>query len=216
LPARPAFPAISILAAIVRGLLHNGAMKMASYGMNDVKNGMKIIVDGYPCSIVDTEYVKPGKGQAFTRVKYRNIKTGRVVELTMKSTDSVEAADVVDTDMEYLYSDGEFWHFMHPESHEQIAADKAAMVDAEKWLKGNEMCMVTLWNGAPLTVSPPNFVELAIVETDPGVKGDTAGSGGKPAKLETGATVRVPLFVPNGEVIRVDTRTGEYVGRVKG
>src|SRR2546425_10050304 len=188
---------------------------MASYGMNDVKNGMKIIVDGYPCTIVDTEYVKPGKGQAFTRVKYRNLKSGRVVELTMKSTDSVEPADVVDTDMEYLYSDGEFWHFMHPETHEQIAADKNAMADAEKWLKGNEQCIVTLWNGAPLTVAPPNFVELVIVETDPGVKGDTAGSGGKPAKLETGATVRVPLFVPNGEVIRVDTRTGEYVGRVK-
>ncbi|HEX7915001.1 elongation factor P [Rudaea sp.] len=188
---------------------------MASYGMNDVKNGMKIIVDGYPCSIVDTEYVKPGKGQAFTRVKYRNIKTGRVVELTMKSTDSLEPADVIDQDMEYLYSDGEFWHFMHPDTHEQIAADKSAMVDAEKWLKGNETCIVTLWNGAPLTVSPPNFVELQITETDPGVKGDTAGSGGKPAKLETGATVRVPLFVPNGEVIRVDTRTGEYVGRVK-
>ncbi len=134
---------------------------MASYGMNDVKNGMKIIVDGYPCTIVDTEYVKPGKGQAFTRVKYRNIKTGRVVELTMKSTDSLEPADVLDQDMEYLYSDGEFWHFMHPDTHEQIAADKNAMVDAEKWLKGNEMCIVTLWNGAPLTVSPPNFVELA-------------------------------------------------------
>ena len=93
---------------------------MASYGMNDVKNGMKIIVDGYPCTIVDTEYIKPGKGQAFTRVKYRNLKTGRTVEMTMKSTDSVEAADVVDTDLEYLYSDGEFWHFMHPETHEQL------------------------------------------------------------------------------------------------
>ena len=188
---------------------------MAGYGMNDVKNGMKIIVDGQPCTIVDTEYIKPGKGQAFTRVKYRNLKTGRVVELTMKSTDSLEAADVLDTDMEYLYSDGEFWHFMHPDTHEQIAADKAAMADAAQWLKGNEMCIVTLWNGTPLTVVPPNFVELQIVETDPGVKGDTAGTGGKPATLETGAVVRVPLFVGNEEVIKVDTRSGEYVGRVK-
>ncbi len=188
---------------------------MASYGMNDVKNGMKIIVDGYPCSIVDTEYIKPGKGQAFTRVKYRNLKTGRVVELTMKSTDSLEAADVVDTDMEFLYSDGEFWHFMHPETHEQLAADKTAMADAAQWLKGNEECIVTLWNGAPLMVAPPTFVELVITETDPGVKGDTAGSGGKPAKLETGATVRVPLFVQQGEKIKVDTRSGEYQGRVK-
>ena len=188
---------------------------MASYGMNDVKNGMKIIVDGYPCTIVDTEYIKPGKGQAFTRVKYRNLKSGRVVELTMKSTDSLEAADVVDTDMEYLYSDGEFWHFMHPETHEQLAADKAAMGDAAQWLKGNETCIVTLWNGTPLVVGAPTFVELDITETDPGVKGDTAGSGGKPAKLETGAVVRVPLFVQQGERIKVDTRTGEYVGRVK-
>jgi elongation factor P len=188
---------------------------MASYGMNDVKNGQKIIVDGYPCTIVDTEYVKPGKGQAFTRVKYRNLKNGRTVEMTMKSTDSVEAADVMDTDMEYLYSDGEFWHFMHPDTHDQIAADKASVGDAAHWLKGNEVCIVTLWNGAPLLVTPPIFVELEIVETDPGVRGDTSGGGGKPAKLETGATVRVPLFVGQGEKIKVDTRTGEYMSRVK-
>ena len=188
---------------------------MASYGMNDVKNGMKILVDGYPCVIVDTDYIKPGKGQAFTRVKYRNIKTGRVVELTMKSTDSVEAADVVDTDMQYLYSDGEFWHFMQPESFEQHTADKNAMGDAAQWLKGEEMCVVTLFNGAPLAIAPPNFVELKIVETDPGVRGDTSGGGGKPAKLETGAVVRVPLFVAQEETIKVDTRTGEYVSRVK-
>ena len=188
---------------------------MASYGMNDVKNGMKIIVDGYPCTIVDTEYVKPGKGQAFTRVKYRNLKTGRTVELTMKSTDSLEAADVMDTDLEYLYSDGEFWHFMNTESHDQIAADKSAMGDAAQWLKGNESCIVTLWNGAPLVVTPPTFVELEITETDPGMRGDTSGGGGKPAKLETGATVRVPLFVQQGEKIKVDTRSGEYVSRVK-
>lgn len=188
---------------------------MASHGMNDVKNGMKILVDGYPCVIVDTDFVKPGKGQAFTRVRYRNLKTGRMVELTMKSTDTVESADVVDTDMEYLYTDGEFWHFMHPETHEQIGADETAMAEAAQWLKGNEMCVVTLWNGTPLNVTPPNFVELEIVETDPGMRGDTASGGGKPAKLETGATVRVPLFIENGEKIKVDTRSGEYVSRVK-
>jgi elongation factor P len=188
---------------------------MASYGMNDVKNGMKILVDGLPCVIVDTDYIKPGKGQAFTRVKYRNIKTGRVVELTMKSTDSVEAADVMDTDMQYLYTDGEFWHFMQPDTFEQHTADKNVMGEAAQWLKGEENCVVTLWNGIPLAVQPPNFVELQIVETDPGVRGDTSGGGGKPAKLETGAVVRVPLFVAQEEVIRVDTRTGEYVSRVK-
>ncbi|MCI1709373.1 MAG: elongation factor P [Chiayiivirga sp.] len=188
---------------------------MASYGMNDVKNGMKIIVDGYPCVIIDTDYIKPGKGQAFTRVRYRNIKSGRTVELTMKSTDTVEGADVVDTDMQYLYNDGEFWHFMQPETFEQHTADKAVVGDAAKWIKGEEMCVVTLWNGAPLSITPPNFVELKIVETDPGVRGDTSGGGGKPAKLETGAVVRVPLFVGQEEVIKVDTRTGEYFSRVK-
>ena len=188
---------------------------MATLGMNDVKNGMKIIVDGQPCVIVDTDYIKPGKGQAFTRVRYRNIKTGRVVELTMKSTDTVETADVVDTDMQYLYSDGEFWHFMQPDTFEQHTADENVMADAAKWLKGEEECVVTLWNGSPLAVTPPNFVELKIVETDPGVRGDTSGGGGKPAKLETGAVVRVPLFVAQEETIRVDTRTGDYVSRVK-
>jgi elongation factor P len=188
---------------------------MASYGMNDVKNGAKIIVDGHPCVIIDTDFIKPGKGQAFTRVKYRNIKTGRVVEMTMKSTDTVDVADVVDTDMQFLYADGEFWHFMQQETFEQVQADKAAVGDAWQWLKGEEDCVVTLWNGAPIAIQPPNFVELKIVETDPGVRGDTSGGGGKPAKLETGAVVRVPLFVGQEEIIKVDTRSGEYVSRVK-
>jgi len=188
---------------------------MASYGMNDVKNGLKIIVNSEPCVITDTEYVKPGKGQAFTRIKYRFIKSGRTVELTMKATDSLEAADVVDTDMQFLYSDGEYWHFMQPESFEQVQADKNGVGDAAKYLKGEEECVVTLWNGVPIFVQAPNFVELKITETDPGVRGDTSGGGGKPAVLETGAVVRVPLFVNQDEIIKVDTRTGDYVSRVK-
>ncbi len=188
---------------------------MASYGMNDVKNGMKILVNNQPAVIIDTEYVKPGKGQAFTRVKYRLIKDGRTQEVTMKSTDSLDAADVVDTDMNFMYSDGEYWHFMDPESFEQVQATKAGMGGAEKWLKGEESCVVTLWNGEPIFVQPPNFVELKITETDPGVRGDTSGGGGKPATLETGAVVRVPLFVNQEEVIPVDTRSGEYSARVK-
>jgi elongation factor P len=188
---------------------------MASYGMNDVKNGMKILVNGEPCIITETEYVKPGKGQAFTRIKYRFIKTGRIVELTMKATDDLQAADVVDTDMQFLYSDGEHWHFMQQETFDQVQADRAGVGDAAKFLKGEEDCVVTLWNGTPIAVQPPNFVELKIVETDPGVRGDTSGGGGKPATLETGAVVRVPLFVDQDEVIRVDTRSGEYVSRVK-
>jgi elongation factor P len=187
---------------------------MASYGLNDVKTGLKILVDGDPYTIVDTDFIKPGKGQAFTRIKIRNLKNGRTVERTMKSSDTVEGADVIDTDMQFLYADGEHWHFMQPSSFEQYQADAAGVGDAAQWLKGEEDCVVTLYNGQPITVVPPNFVELTIVETDPGVRGDTASGGGKPAKLETGATVRVPLFVENGEKIKIDTRTGAYVSRV--
>ncbi|MGH8165636.1 MAG: elongation factor P, partial [Woeseiaceae bacterium] len=154
-------------------------------------------------------------GQAFSRVRIRNLKTGRTVDKTFRSGESVEAADVKDADMQYLYSDGEFWHFMVPETFEQYAADQTAIADAKDWLKEQDTCQITLWNNVPLLVSPPNFVELEIVETDPGIRGDTASGGVKPAKLSTGAVVRVPLFVEQGEIIRVDTRSGDYVSRVK-
>ncbi len=188
---------------------------MATYSTNEFRSGLKIILDGDPCNIVDNEFVKPGKGQAFNRVKIRNLKTGRVVDKTFKSGDSVEAADVMETEMQYLYSDGEFWHFMVPDTFEQYAADENAIAEARQWLKEQDTCFVTLWNNSPLAVAPPNFVELEITETDPGMRGDTAQGGVKPAKLETGATVRVPLFLERGDVIRVDTRSGEYVSRVK-
>ena len=187
---------------------------MATAGLNDVKKGMKILHNNDPWVITDADFIKPGKGQAFTRIFIRNLKTGRTTEQTMKSSDSFEVADVTDTDMQFLYSDGEFWHFMQQETFEQHQASKAGVGDAAKWLKGEEECVVTLWNGTPISVQPPNFVELKIVETDPGVRGDTSGGGGKPATLETGAVVRVPLFVTTDEVIKVDTRTGEYVSRV--
>jgi len=188
---------------------------MASYTTNDFRSGLKLLIDGDPCVIVENEFVKPGKGQAFNRVKIRNLKTGRVVDRTFKSGESVEAADVIDCDMQYLYSDGEQWHFMDPSSFEQFAADEAVVGDARQWLKEEDICNVTLWNNALLLVEPPNHVELEIVETDPGLKGDTAQGGVKPARLSTGATVRVPLFVEQGEVIRINTRTGEYISRVK-
>lgn len=188
---------------------------MASYSTNEFKSGLKIMLDGDPCAIVENEFVKPGKGQAFNRVRVRNLKTGRVVEKTFKSGESVEAADVHDTEMQYLYNDGEEWHFMDPVSFEQMTASAAAVGEAAKWIKEQDMCKVTLWNGVPLSVEPPNFVVLEITETDPGVRGDTSGGGGKPATLETGAVVRVPLFVQTGELIKVDTRTGEYVSRAK-
>jgi elongation factor P len=186
---------------------------VASYSTSEFKSGLKIMLDGDPYTIVENEFVKPGKGQAFSRVRVRNLKTGRVVEKTFKSGDSVEAADVHDTEMQYLYNDGELWHFMDPESYEQLTADATAVGEAAKWIREQDRCAVTLWNGVPLSVAPPNFVVLEITETDPGVKGDTSGGGGKPATLETGAVVRVPLFVQIGETVKVDTRTGEYVSR---
>ena len=173
------------------------------------------MLDGDPCSIIENEFVKPGKGQAFNRVKIRNLKTGRVLERTYKSGESLPAADVLEIDMQYLYSDGEFWHFMVPKTYEQHAVAKNAVGDALQWLKEQDMCTITMWNGVPLSIEPPNFVVLKIVETDPGVRGDTATGGTKPAKLETGATVRVPLFIDEGELIKVDTRKGEYVSRAK-
>lgn len=188
---------------------------MAVYSTNEFRGGLKVMLDNDPCAIIENEFVKPGKGQAFNRVKIRNLKTGRVIERTFKSGESLEGADVVDVEMQYLYNDGEARHFMHPESFEQYQADAKTVGDAAQWLKDQDMCTVTLWDGSPLAVTPANFVELDIVETDPGVRGDTSGGGGKPAKLSTGAVVRVPLFVQIGEVIKVDTRTGEYISRVK-
>jgi len=188
---------------------------MANYSTNEFRGGLRIMMDGDPCVIVENEFVKPGKGQAFNRVRIRNLKTGKVLDKTFKSGDSVEAANIVETEMQYLYSDGEFWHFMVADTFEQYAADANAVGDAQQWLKEQDRCMITLWDNTPLLVAPPNFVDLEIVETDPGVRGDTASGGVKPATLSTGAVVRVPLFVEQGEVIRVDTRSGEYVSRVK-
>jgi len=165
---------------------------MANYSTSEFRSGLRIIIDADPCIIVENEFVKPGKGQAFNRVRIKNLKTGKVVDKTFKSGESVEAADVMDTDMQYLYTDGEFWHFTE-----------------------QDICQITLWNNEPIIVLAPNFVELEITETDPGVRGDTASGGVKPATLSTGAVVRVPLFVEQGEVIKVDTRSSEYVSRVK-
>ena len=189
---------------------------MANYSTNEFKSGLKVILDGDPCAIVENEVVKPGKGQAFNRVRLRNLKSGRVWERTFKSGESIEAADVVDVEMEYLYTDGEFWHFMATDgSFEQHAASAEAVGDSHKWLKEQDVSQITLWNGAVLSVLPPNFVDLEVTETDPGLKGDTAQGGSKPATLSTGAIVRVPLFISTGEVLRIDTRTGEYVSRAK-
>ena len=188
---------------------------MGSYTTNEFRSGLRILIEGDPCVIVENEVVKPGKGQAFNRVRIKNLKTRKTVEKTFKSGENVESADVIETEMQYLYHDGELWHFMQPDTFEQYAADNQSVGSAKNWLKEQDLCQITLWNNVPLVVIPPNFVELEIVKTDPGLRGDTASGGGKPASLSTGAVVRVPLFVEEGEIIRIDTRTGEYVSRVK-
>lgn len=188
---------------------------MASYSTNEFKAGLKLMLDGDPCAIIEHEMVKPGKGQAFSRVRLRNLKTGRVWERTFKSGESVEAADVMDVQLQYLYNDGEFYHFMDNSSFEQYSADPSTVGETSKWLKEEDPCTVTLWNGSPLSVTAANFVELEVVQTDPGVKGDTANGGSKPASLSTGAVVRVPLFIDVGDVLKIDTRSGEYVSRAK-
>ncbi|MEM6794607.1 MAG: elongation factor P [Acidobacteriota bacterium] len=188
---------------------------MSTFSTNQFRSGLKVMLDGQPCSIIHNEFVKPGKGQAFNRVKLRNLINGRVLEKTFKSGESIEGADVMETSMQYLYNDGERWHFMVPETYEQHEADKTAVADAAKWIKEEDVVDVTLWNGNPISVTAPNFVHLKVTQTDPGLKGDTSSGGSKPATLETGAVIRVPLFIAENEVLKVDTRTGEYVSRSK-
>ena len=188
---------------------------MALISTNEFKNGVKVILDGAPCNILENEYVKPGKGQAFNRVKLRNLKTGRVLEKTFKSGDILEAADALDAELQYLYNDGTIWYFMSPASCEQYEIPKEIIGDADKWLKPQDICLVTLWENNPITVVPPTFALLEVIETDPGIKGDTATGGSKPATLETGATIRVPLFISVGDIIKVDTRNSEYISRGK-
>lgn len=188
---------------------------MASYSTNEFKTGLKVLLDKDPCNIIENELVKPGKGQAFNRVKFKNLKTGRVLERTFKSGESIPAADVTEMEMQYLYNDGSAWYFMDNSSYEQHAAGEVAMSEAKLWTKEQDSCTVVLWNDQPISVTAPNFVNLKVTETDPGLRGDTSGGGNKPATLETGAVVKVPLFINIDDTIKVDTRTGDYVSRSK-
>jgi len=188
---------------------------MATYNTAEFKSGLKFLQDGQPCSIINNENVSPGKGQAFNRVKFRNLVTGKVLEKTFKSGEKVDAADVMETDLQYLYSDGDFWHFMDESSFEQYQATATAVAGVEKWLVEQNVCTITLWNNNPISVKPAKQVVLEVADTDPGLKGDTAGTGGKPATLATGAVVQVPLFITIGEKIICNTETGEYISRAK-
>jgi len=181
---------------------------------SDFRNGVTIEFEGGIYTIIEFQHVKPGKGAAFVRTKLKNIKTGGVIEKTFRPTEKVENALIERKDMQYLYSDGDLYHFMDNESYEQIALNKDTLGDALKFVKENETVKMLSHNGEVFGVEPPLFVELEITETEPGFKGDTAQGATKPAVVETGATVYVPLFINQGEKIKIDTRTGEYLSRV--
>ena len=187
---------------------------MAKVSAGDIRNGVTIEVDGKVCQVIDFMHVKPGKGAAFVRVKMKNIIDGGVVETTFRPTETFEQAHIERKKMQYLYNDGEFYNYMDNETFEQIMISAEDAADSMKFVKENENVKICSHKGNVFSVEPPLFVELAITETEPGFKGDTAQGATKPAIVETGATVMVPLFVETGDVLKIDTRTGEYLSRV--
>ena len=180
----------------------------------DFRNGITLEIDGNVYQIMEFQHVKPGKGAAFVRTKIKDVVNGGVVERTFRPTEKFPAARIDRVDMQYLYADGELFNFMNQETYDQVALNKDIIGDALKFVKENEVCKVVSYNGNVFSVEPPLFVELEITETEPGFKGDTAQGASKPATVETGATVYVPLFVEIGDKIKIDTRTGEYLSRV--
>jgi elongation factor P len=178
----------------------------------EFRKGLKIELDGQPYNIVDFQHVKPGKGGAFVRTKLKHLRLGRVVDRTFRAGEKVGLVDYEQRSMQYLYKDDNF-HFMNLQTYEQIALDADVVGEAANWLKETMEVDVFIINGEPAGVDVPNFVELEVVRTDPGVRGDTASGGSKPATLETGAVVQVPLFIDQGEILRIDTRTGAYIER---
>ena len=180
----------------------------------DFRNGITIELEGNVYQIIEFQHVKPGKGAAFVRTKLKNIKSGGVVEKTFRPTEKCPQARIDRKDMQYLYADGDLFYFMDVETYDQIALSSADIGDALKFVKENEMCKVCSHNGSVFAVEPPLFVELVITDTEPGFKGDTATGATKPATVETGAVVQVPLFVNQNDVIKIDTSTGEYLSRV--
>ncbi len=180
----------------------------------DFRNGVTIEIEGAVFQIIEFQHVKPGKGAAFVRTKLKNVINGGVVERTFRPTEKFPQARIDRSDMQYLYNDGDLFYFMNVENYEQVALNRDTIGDALKFVKENEMCKVLAYNGNIFSVEPPLFVELEITDTEPGFKGDTATGATKPATVETGAQVAVPLFVNQGDIIKIDTRTGEYLSRV--
>ena len=180
---------------------------------NDIKNGSVLSIDGQLWNVIEFQHVKPGKGGAFVRTKLKHMRQGKVIDNTFRSGEKVGLVDFDDKHMQFLYRDDRY-HFMDTESYEQVSLSAEEVGEARMYLKENTEVDVLYIDGAPVTVELPNFVEITIAQTDPGLRGDTAQGGTKPATLETGAVVQVPLFLSEGDVVKVDTRTGEYLGRV--
>ncbi len=185
------------------------------YSTSDFRRGLKIELDGEPYIVLEFQHVKPGKGGAFVRTKIKNLNTGNVIDRTFKSGDKVDKPDMEEKEMQFLYRSGDEYYFMDSSSYEQQFIHQDNLQGVRDFLEENVQVTVLFHNGKPITVELPNFVELVVVNTDPGVKGDTASGGTKPAELETGASIQVPLFIKQGEKIRIDTRTGQYVERVR-
>lgn len=185
------------------------------YSTTDFRRGLKIELDGEPYLMLEFQHVKPGKGGAFVRTKIKNLVTGNVIDRTFKAGDKVDKPDLEEKQMQYLYRDGDNYYFMDNNTYEQQFIHRDSLGGAHDFLEENLQVAVLFHNAKPIAVELPNFVELTVTKTDPGVKGDTASGGTKPAELETGASIQVPLFIKQGEKIRIDTRTGQYVERVR-
>ena len=186
---------------------------MPTITASDFRNGVTFEMDGQVMQVVEFQHVKPGKGAAFVRTKMKNVITGCVTETSFNPTAKFESAYVERKDMEYSYNDGDLYYFMDPETYDLVPIAKETLDDSFRFVKENMVCKLNSYKGSIFAVEPPTFVELEVTETDPGFKGDTATAGTKPATLETGAVVQVPMFIDQGEIIRVDTRTGEYMSR---
>ncbi len=186
---------------------------MVSYSTSDLRKGLKVLIDNEPYLIIETEFMKPGKGQAVYRTKMKNLLRGTVIDRTYRSGDRVDSADVSEASLEYLYNDSKYWYFMNPENYEQLAVGKDNLEDAHKWLKEGMSVDVVFWGERPISVLPPNHVELEVTYCEPVARGNTATNVQKSATLETGAEISVPAFIQIGDRVKVDTRTGQYIER---
>ena len=189
-------------------------LSMPTLGITDLKVGLGVNIKGKDCIILEAQHVKPGKGNTYVRTKYRDIRTGRVNEENFQQSAKFESVNMQTREMQYLYNDGDIYYFMDNETYEQIEVGADLIGDNAKWFKENDTCLLQYANGVLYNVQPPMFIEAEITDTEPGFKGDTVQGGGKPATIETGAVVQVPMYLNVGEVIKIDTRDGKFVGRV--